>query len=301
MAFVHTCIWKVLAEINLGKYGEGSELDMASLKSGYTAVVLCVLYKKDPNKKGSQWLLKNSSLPAMGRNFQEPGVLSALKSEAAKCVDPLAATTDGMQVLSLDKTFNMKKGEVGAIPASCDKLFVGLGWTCPGSLDLDASIVCLGSTGSVVSTVYWKKKNDDGIRHCGDNQTGDGAGDDEKIEVTLSEIKTSVASLHIVCNMFTEGASFERVSDAYIRLCTSAGNELARYELGRENKHRGVVFAKIYRQQGKDESGFEGWKIQALGLSCGGNTALQPGCTDVVCSGVAKKDVEYEKRGCSLM
>ena len=47
------------------------------------------------------------------------------------------------RVLSLEKTFNMKKNDIAALPDDCNAVIIGLGWDCPGSIDIDASIICL--------------------------------------------------------------------------------------------------------------------------------------------------------------
>ena len=48
------------------------------------------------------------------------------------------------RTLSLEKTFNMKKGDSANIPDALSQLNVGLGWDCASSVDLDASVLVLG-------------------------------------------------------------------------------------------------------------------------------------------------------------
>ena len=43
----------------------------------------------------------------------------------------------------MEKTFEMKKNDSAWLPAECKSVIIGLGWTCDGSIDLDASIVAL--------------------------------------------------------------------------------------------------------------------------------------------------------------
>jgi len=43
--------------------------------------------------------------------------------------------------LSLEKTFIMKKDDSALLPDGVKTLLAGLGWSCDGAIDLDASIV----------------------------------------------------------------------------------------------------------------------------------------------------------------
>ena len=67
-------------------------------------------------------------------------------------------------------------------------MIVGLGWTCSGSIDLDASIHCLDANKRCVDTISFKRKNGSGISHRGDNTTGEGTGDDERIRIEFGNV-----------------------------------------------------------------------------------------------------------------
>ena len=74
------------------------------------------------------------------------------------------------------------------MPEAFTHMSMGLGWST--NLDLDASIIMLDAQGAVVDRVFFNKKtSDDGaIVHSGDNRTGQGSGDDERIEIYLDKI-----------------------------------------------------------------------------------------------------------------
>ena len=89
-------------------------------------------------------------------------------------------------VLSTEKTFQMKKDDSATIPADISAILVGLGWSCDGSIDLDASIVLMNQNKKIVDTIYFGKLSGSGITHAGENTTGDGDGDDELIRLDLN-------------------------------------------------------------------------------------------------------------------
>ena len=71
------------------------------------------------------------------------------------------------------------------------KVRIGLGWDVGGEeIDLDVSCILLDNKSAEVETIYFKNKEsaEHGIRHLGDNLDGVGEGDDEQIEVRLSDI-----------------------------------------------------------------------------------------------------------------
>src|SRR3954464_1369107 len=101
---------------------------------------------------------------------------------------------------------NLEKGQRENISAS--RFTVGLGWDSNTSstgegFDLDASIFVLGANGKLLSDshfVYYNnlKSPDGAVAHTGDNTTGAGDGDDEKVAVDLSKISGDVAEISFV-------------------------------------------------------------------------------------------------------
>jgi tellurium resistance protein TerD len=177
------------------------------------------------------------------------------------------------RTLSVEKVFNMSKGDSANIPENLSQLNVGLGWDCESSIDLDASVIVLGGS-RVITTCYFAQKSvpNFGLYHQGDNTTGAGSGDDETIRMDLAQAASRggpATSLIVVVNVYSAGASFDRsVKNAYVRLYMPEGNkELARYKLSDGAvSSRGLVFAEIYR-------GNHGWQLTAIGKSCGGSSA----------------------------
>ena len=108
----------------------------------------------------------------------------------------------------------MKKGDEVEIPADLfkngDDIFIGLGWEAPGGLDLDASVILGDGVGGFVSTVYFgQKMYGDSITHQGDNRTGEGKGDDERIDVDLDRIPDHVKELNVVVTVYNSGQNVQ--------------------------------------------------------------------------------------------
>ena len=157
---------------------------------------------------------------------------------------------------------------------------VGLGWdarvTDGSKFDLDASIFILGESGQVLDDAsfifYNNKKSADGsVEHLGDNQSGEGAGDDEQANVKLTGLAAAVKKLVFAVTIHdAEGRkqSFGQVSNAYIRVVNKTDNkELARFDLSEDaSTETAMVFGELYRNG-------EEWKFKAIGQGFAGGLA----------------------------
>ncbi|HEY2041480.1 MAG TPA: TerD family protein [Jatrophihabitans sp.] len=149
---------------------------------------------------------------------------------------------------------------------------VGLGWdarTTDGQgFDLDASAIGCGADGKVLSDQHFVFFNnltspDGAIQHTGDNLTGEGDGDDEKINVNLAGAPTQLDKIVFPVSIYNAeagGQSFGQVRNAFIRVVDQANNtEIARYDLSEDaSTETAMVFGELYR------SGPE-WKFRAVG------------------------------------
>eukprot|EP00746_Dinoflagellata_sp_MGD_P155413 gnl/MRDRNA2_/MRDRNA2_85357_c0_seq2.p1 gnl/MRDRNA2_/MRDRNA2_85357_c0~~gnl/MRDRNA2_/MRDRNA2_85357_c0_seq2.p1 ORF type:complete len:439 (+),score=84.62 gnl/MRDRNA2_/MRDRNA2_85357_c0_seq2:121-1437(+) len=168
--------------------------------------------------------------------------------------------------------FAMDKGAVVDLPRSsaikCIK--AGLGWDASrgGEIDLDVSAVTLtGPPAKVEDTCFFGQLEITGVKHSGDNLTGEGDGDDEIITVDLEKVKPGVSQIYFVINIYTRGCTFEKVKNAYCHIVTQEGEELARYELKDGRAQQGLLMARLFRERGNER-----WGFQALGSFCRGNT-----------------------------
>ena len=171
---------------------------------------------------------------------------------------------------------NLEKGQRQNIAAP--KFTVGLGWDTNSSatgeaFDLDASIFILGANGKMVSDDYFVyynnlKSPDEAVIHTGDNLTGEGDGDDEKILVDLGKIADAVAEICFVVTIHqadTRRQNFGQIRNSYIRIVDSATNtEIVKYELDEDfSIETAVEFGRLYKRNNE-------WKFEAVGAGLKG-------------------------------
>ncbi|RKN06342.1 TerD family protein [Streptomyces radicis] len=208
-----------------------------------------------------------------------PPVAAPLAPPAPPVAPPVAppAAPQGGGVINLDKgRVTLAKNQSVSLVKSgrppLTSVRMGLGWE-PAyrgrSIDLDASVIAFDARRGKLATCWFMKKSIFGgaIEHSGDNLTGQGAGDDEVINVDLGRLPAEVTGLVFVVNSFT-GQKFNEVAKAYCRLLEgrSGENELVRYDLTHSEPRTGVILCKLVRQ-------FSGeWHMTAVGEFADGKT-----------------------------
>ncbi|GMH77942.1 hypothetical protein TL16_g07593 [Triparma laevis f. inornata] len=233
-----------------------------------TGCVLGLLYRRD-GQMGGPWLFRNVGKMCGGTNFVES--MPEIKAVTNQFIDPGLLEERTLTVNS--KSFNMKKGDSVEIPADLfrtgDDFYIGLGWTARYGLDLDASILGVDTEGKLITCVnFANQRYGNAINHCGDNQTGAGNGDDERINIDLDKIPPYVHKLYIVVNIYTTGGSFEQVSDAYVRMVSIGnGHEFCRYNLDSKISTNGLLFAQLIRGP------LGNWQLNATARPCNGKVA----------------------------
>lgn len=150
---------------------------------------------------------------------------------------------------------------------------VGLGWDTNKysgghDFDLDASAFLLAENGKCTQEddfVFYNNLNhpSGGVKHTGDNRTGDGDGDDEQIKVDFSKIPSNIHRIGFTVTIHdaqNRKQNFGQVSNAFVRLVNEeTGVELIRFDLGEDfSVETAVVVCEIYRQGSE-------WKFQAIG------------------------------------
>ena len=155
---------------------------------------------------------------------------------------------------------------------SLKKMVIGLGWdpraTDGAAFDIDSSAFLLKADGKVRSDAdfifYNNLKSTDGsVTHAGDNTSGAGEGDDEKIMVDLTMVPAEIDKISIGVTIHDAEArkqNFGMVGKAYIRCLDANGDkEIARYDLSEDGStETAMIFGEIYRL------GTE-WKFKAVG------------------------------------
>ncbi|MGW2378393.1 MULTISPECIES: TerD family protein [Kitasatospora] len=149
---------------------------------------------------------------------------------------------------------------------------IGLGWdvrtTTGAEFDLDASAIVLNADGKVLSNAHFVFFNntstpDNTVVHTGDNRTGEGAGDDESINVNLAGLPAEAAKITFPVTIYdgvARGQNFGQVRNAHIRVVNAAGGaEIARYDLSEDAAtETAMIFGELYRNNGE-------WKFRAVG------------------------------------
>jgi tellurium resistance protein TerD len=167
---------------------------------------------------------------------------------------------------------NLEKGQ--RVNVGLPRFVIGLGWDANASstgqdFDLDASVFILGENKKLLSDDYFVfynnlKSPDGAVEHTGDNLTGEGDGDDEKIIVDLSKINPGATEICIVVTIHEANErrqNFGQVSNSFVRIYNPDNNEeLLKYELEEDfSVETAVAFGRIYKRN--DE-----WKFEAVGV-----------------------------------
>jgi tellurium resistance protein TerD len=161
------------------------------------------------------------------------------------------------------------------------EIFVGLGWDVKAvdtevDFDLDASLFLLGSSEKLISDRHFIFYNNltspdaaKSVEHKGDNLTGMGAGDDEVIEIKLTQLPPEIEKIVVTVTIHKAGErqqNFGRVQNAFVRLVNLQNQqEVVRYDLVEDYfTETALIMAELYRQD--DE-----WQLNAIGAGYPGD------------------------------
>ncbi|PQJ71303.1 Tellurium resistance protein TerD [Vibrio jasicida] len=136
------------------------------------------------------------------------------------------------------------------------------------AVDLDASCAVFDSNNQLLDVVYFGQLTTAGIRHSGDDLTGDMEGDDgldnEVINVNLDQLASNAEQVVFVLNSF-RGQDFKTIPFASIRLYEGTESRVdavhATYDIANDPKFAGsvsMVLGKLYKHNGN-------WKFAAIG------------------------------------
>jgi tellurium resistance protein TerZ len=136
------------------------------------------------------------------------------------------------------------------------------------AVDLDASCIIYDVNNEVVDTVYFGNLAAQGIKHSGDDRTGDLDGDDgldnEILTVNLGALNSRAHQVVFVLNSY-EGHDFKVIPFAAIRLYEGTPSRVdsvyATYDIANDPQFSGavsMVLGKFYKHNGS-------WKFSAIG------------------------------------
>ena len=174
-------------------------------------------------------------------------------------------------ILNLKKNdiLDLRKAEPGlkhvVLAAGWDvakKGFFGLGT----DYDLDLIAILLNENDKLINrgVIYFGNLNGQGIYLHGDNRTGAGDGDDEKISVNLDKLPGNCSKVIFALNIYdavSRKQTFSKIKNAYIRILNEdKGNkEICRYNLSEDGgDNTALLFAELERNNGS-------WQFKAKG------------------------------------
>ncbi|MDP3672245.1 MAG: TerD family protein [Telluria sp.] len=152
------------------------------------------------------------------------------------------------------------------------KVIVGLGWdpraTDGAVFDLDGSAFMLKADGKVRADsdfIFYNnlKSTDGSLTHTGDNLTGQGEGDDERLVVDLALVPPEIDRIAVGVTIHEaeqRRQNFGMIGRAFIRCLNADGErEIARYDLSEDSStETAMIFGELYRAGGE-------WKFRAVG------------------------------------
>lgn len=173
---------------------------------------------------------------------------------------------------------NLTKGDILDLTKNTPSLknvILAAGWDVNNAggdnFDLDISAFLLNSsqriTDYTTQVVFFNQMQQRGIFLEGDNLTGAGDGDDERIHVNLDEVSPDVSEILFNVNIFDAARkrqTFGMVKNSYVRLLDADNNdqELCRFSLkDNASAATAVEFAKLTRNPRG------GWSFEAIGSS----------------------------------
>mmetsp|Transcript_67375 Transcript_67375/g.146654 ORF Transcript_67375/g.146654 Transcript_67375/m.146654 type:complete len:670 (+) Transcript_67375:368-2377(+) len=162
---------------------------------------------------------------------------------------------------------------------SVSRVRVGCGWDIlkckrgfKTSVDLDVAAVFFHQDGRDLGAIDYENVEEYGIRHSGDNLTGEGEGDDEVIDVDLDAIPEEINQIYFVVTVYTKGMDFLNVENAYCRVCNEDGTELVRHNLTGSAPCTALVIAQLFRHPE------QGWCFKARSEFVNARTWIDPTC-----------------------
>ena len=179
-----------------------------------------------------------------------------------------ATSNNGVNALNLKKNdvLNLTKRNPGL-----KKVILGAGWdvaTIGQDFDLDIAAFLLNANGKVqnipADVIFFNNMSGQGIYLEGDNRTGAGEGDDERIRIDLEAIPSYVEKIIFVVTIHEAQAkrqTFGMVENSYVRILDEKNNEkeICRFNL-KENGSTvtSVIFAELFKE-------FNEWQFKAIG------------------------------------
>lgn len=172
-----------------------------------------------------------------------------------------------------DTSLNLKRNDILYLTKTnpdLNNIVLTTGWDVNGhgtNIDLDLVAFLLDKNEKLIKSdknvIYYGNKRGKGIFLNGDNMTGAGNGDDEKIYVDLSRIVPECNKI-IFSVVIYQGKErkqkFKMIERCYVRLLdANTGKEICKYNLSEDGSNNtAIIFASLSREENE-------WNFEALG------------------------------------
>lgn len=170
---------------------------------------------------------------------------------------------------------NLEKGQKlsskGAIMSGLTTISMRAGWDPVPGKTMDFDIAAVTNTGV---TVYYNNLNSNGIVHKGDNLTGAGDGDDEIIEIDLTQLDSSINKITLVANVYqgeAKGQSLSNLQSGFVRIVNEVeGREIVNMPIissafsPEDMNKTSMICSVLFKEDGK-------WDVKSVFEGVAGN------------------------------
>lgn len=274
LASVASAVGRIV-QVHNKKSGTDVELmrhELSQFSEGYSTALIVYRLVRHHQKQGA-WIVRMEGQSATCQSFAQ--LLPLMQINMKKDVLPNTIVQQAHDVVVLAKGESVVLSQIHEKGIAPSHITLGLGWDVlkgGDAVDLDASCVLFDHKSKVHDAIFFNhlRAKDGSVIHKGDNLTGEGAGDDETIQVNLKRLHQNVQSLYFVVNSYS-GHSFSLIENAYVRLLDTSNpqeppRELVRFSLSGSNhssKNTAMLMCRL--EKSKQHNGK--WVMKAIGYS----------------------------------
>lgn len=231
-----------------------------SAKNDNACLVGCIY------RQGDHFEFAEINRSGKGRNFNDAKYL--MEDEIPKFYTPDKLRD---RICNLNRVYSLSKGGIYVFNRDLKTITLGLGWDPSphyGNIDVDASVAMFDQNCANIGTVYFGRREayNGAIKHSGDNLTGDGDGEDERITIELNRLPQQVSYIVACVSIYSGATSFSAIQKCFALIRDQSGKELCHYNLSGNYTTRAVIIGAIHRR----ETGL--WAFECMGDPASGRT-----------------------------
>lgn len=183
---------------------------------------------------------------------------------------PVADAPDPLRRIQVGETLSLSQLDPGV-----HKLSIGAGWDLVGfdsdAMDIDLSVFLLNASGQTrvdEDFIFYNNESspDGAVVHKGDNRTGAGEGDDERVSINLKALPFDITTIWLVLSVYDgdmRAQYFKNTRNFFIRIENEdRGVELVRFDLDQLSEQNPDATSLLALALERDISG---WAVTAHG------------------------------------